>query len=69
MFHNLKNYYSYLIMRELGKFDPKINVIPNGSEKYMSLTISKKISFIDCFQFLSSSLDSLIKNLKMIISI
>ena len=56
-------------MRELGKFDPKINVIPNGSEKYMSLTISKKISFIDRFQFLSSSSDSLVKNLKIIISI
>ena len=29
---NLQNYYSYLIMQELGKFDFKINVIPNGLE-------------------------------------
>ena len=50
-------------MQELGKFDLKINIIPNGLEKYMSLTISNKLSFIDRFQFLSSSLDSLVKNL------
>ena len=63
VFHNLKNYDSYLIMQELGKFNLIINVIPNGSEKYMSFTINNKLSFIDCFQFLSSSLDSLVKNL------
>ena len=50
-------------MQELGKFNLKINFIPNGSEKYMSFTINKKISFIGSFQFLSSSLDSLVKNL------
>ena len=50
-------------MRELGKFNLKINVVPNGLEKYLSFTISKKINFIDSFQFLSSSLDSLVKNL------
>ena len=31
--------------------------------KYTSFTISNKLSFIDSFQFLSSSLDSLVKNL------
>ena len=50
-------------MQELGKFNLKINVIPNGLEKYMSFTINNKLSFIDSFQFLSSSLDSLVKNL------
>ena len=44
-------------MQELGKFNLKINVIPNGLEKYMSFTINNKLSFIDSFQFLSSSLD------------
>ena len=34
VFHNLKNYYSHLIMQELGKFNLKINVIPNGLEKF-----------------------------------
>ena len=50
-------------MQELGKFNFKINVIPNGLEMYMSFSINNKLSFIDSFQFLSSSLDSLVKNL------
>ena len=49
-------------MQELGKFNLKIN-IPNGLEKYMSFSINSKLIFIDSFQFLSSSLDSLVKNL------
>ena len=48
-------------MQELGKFNLKINVIPNGLEKYMIFSINK-LSFIDSFQFLTSSLDSLVKN-------
>ena len=51
-------------MQELGKFNLKINVTPNGLEKYMSFTINNKLRFIDIFQFLSSLLDSLVKNLK-----
>ena len=50
-------------MQERGKFNLKINLIPNGLEKYMSFSINIKLSFIESFQFLSSSLDSLIKNL------
>ena len=50
-------------MQKLGKFNLKINVIPNGLEKYMSFSINNKLSFIDSFQFLSSLLDSLVKNL------
>ena len=50
-------------MQELGKFNLKVSVIPNGLEKYVSFTINKKLIFIDSFQFLSSSLDSLVKNL------
>ena len=56
-------------MQELGKLSLKINVIPNGLEISKSFTINNKLSFIDSFQFLSSSLDSLVKNLKMILSI
>ena len=63
VFYNLKNYDYYLMMQELGKFNLKINVIPNGLEKYMNSTINNKLTFIDSFQFLSSSLDSLVKNL------
>ena len=50
-------------MQELGKFNLKINIIPNELEKYMSFSIINKSNFIDSFQFLSPSLDSLVKNL------
>ena len=50
-------------MQELGKFNLKISVVLNGLEKYMSFTINNKLSFIDSFKFISSSLDSLVKNL------
>ena len=63
VFHNQKNYDSHLTMQELGKFNLKINILPNGLEKYMSFSINNKLSFIDSFQFLSSSLDGLVKNL------
>ena len=66
VFYNLKNYDFDLIMQELGKFILKINVISNGLEKYMSFTIHNKLIFIDSFQFLGSSLDSLVKNLSEI---
>ena len=41
-FQNLKNYDSHLIMEELSKFSLKINLMPNGLEKYMSFTINNK---------------------------
>ena len=50
-------------MQELCKFGFKINVIPNGLEKYMSFSLNNKLVSIDSFQFLSFSLDSLVKNL------
>ena len=46
-----KNYDSYLILQELGKFNLKINVIRNGLEKYMSFTINNKLSFLGNFNF------------------
>ena len=49
-------------MQELGKFSPKIIVIPNRLEKYMSFTTTG--SFISKFYIiLSSSLDRLVRNL------
>ena len=50
-------------MQELVRFNLKKNVIPNGLEKHMSFSINNKLNFIDSFQFLSSSLDGLVKNL------
>ena len=63
MFYNLKNYDSHLIMQELGKFNLKVNAIPNGLEKYMRFSINNKLIFIDTFHNLNSSLGSLVKNL------
>ena len=50
-------------MQEQGKFTLNIKVIPNGLEKYLSFSINNKLGFIDSFPFLSSLLDSLVKNL------
>ena len=36
IFHNLRDYDSHLIFSELSKFDVKVDVIPNGLEKYMA---------------------------------
>ena len=49
-----KKYDSHLIMQELDKFNLKINVIPNRSEKCMSYSKNSKLIFIDSIQFLSS---------------
>ena len=50
-------------MQEVGKLNLKIRIIPNVLEKYMSFNINDKLRLIDSFQFLSSLLDSLVKNL------
>ena len=50
-------------MQGLGKFNFENNVIPNGLEKYVSFNINKKLAFINSIQYLSFSLDSLVKNL------
>ena len=63
IFYSLKNYESYLIVQELGKFSLKINDIPNGLRKYISFSINNKFIFIDSFQILSSSSDSSVKKL------
>ena len=50
------------MMKELGKFNVKVRVIPNGTEKYMAFTINNLV-FIDSIQFMNLSLDALVKNL------
>ena len=50
-------------MKKLEKFNLKKSFIPNGPEKNISFTVGNKLSFTESFQFLSSSLDSLVKNL------
>ena len=63
IFHNLKGYDSHFIMQEIEKFDQEISVIPNNMEKYMAFFLGKHLKFIDSFQFMSSSLESLVKNI------
>ena len=63
IFHNLRGYESHLIMQEIDKFDVKVNVIPNGLEKYKDFTIYRNLVFINSMQFMNSGLDELAKNL------
>ena len=62
IFHNLRGYDSHLIFNELDKFDVKIDVIPNGLEKYMAFFLNKNLVFIDSMQFMNFNLDKLVKN-------
>ena len=77
IFHNLRGYDSHFIMQEIGaivknhtyknnKGEEKqmnINAIPNNMEKYMAFMLGNHLTFIDSFQFMSSSLDELVNNL------
>ena len=63
VFHNLKTYDFCLITQELGKSNFKINDIPSVLERSISFTVNNKLSFVNRFYFLSSSLDSLVANL------
>ena len=63
IFHNLRGYDSHLIFDELKNFDVKIDVIPDGLERYMAFIINKNLVFIDSMQFKNSSLEKLVKNL------
>ena len=76
-FHNLRGYDSHFIMQQIGeiakkhahtnkkgeKQDLNINAIPNNMEKYMAFMLGNHLTFIDSFQFMSSSLDRLVSNL------
>ena len=46
MFHNVKGYGSHLIFYERKKSDGKINLVPNGLEKYMSFILNKTSSLV-----------------------
>ena len=63
IFYNLRGYDSHLIFYELKKFHVKINLIPNGLEKYMEFILNKNLVFIDSIEFMNSSLEKLVKNL------
>ena len=75
--HNVRGYDSHFIMQRIGetankhgytnkkgeKQDLNINAIPNNMEKYMAFMLGNHLTFIDSFQFMSSSLDKLVSNL------
>ena len=63
VFHNLRGYDSQLIMQEIGMFDVKIDIIPNGLEKHMPFRINRNIVFFDSTQFMTSGLDVFFKKL------
>ena len=77
IFHNLRGYDSHFIMREIGstvkdhryknkKGEEKkmnINCIPNNMEKYIAFMLGNNLTFIDSFQFMSSSLNKLVSNM------
>ena len=63
IFHNLRGYDNHLTFCELNKFLVKIDVIPNGLEKYMAFILNKNLLFIDSMQFMNFSLERLVKNI------
>ena len=62
IFHNIQGYESHLITNEIGKFNVKVDVLPNGLEQYMAFTINKDLVFIDSKQFMNSSWEKLVEN-------
>ena len=44
-FHNLRGYNIHSIFNDLKSFDVKIDVIPNGLEKYIAFFFKQKLSF------------------------
>lgn len=62
--HNLRGFDGQLMVQKLGLFkNKKSSVIANSNERYMTFSLGN-LRFIDSFQFLSSSLDTLVQNLK-----
>ena len=62
-FHTLRGYDNHLIIKEVSKSDVNVSVTPNGLEKYMAFTINKNLVFSDSMEFMSLTLDLLVKNL------
>lgn len=72
IFHNLCGYDCHLFIKELSAIIGRINLIPKNKEKYISFTKFipfdsqnvAQLKFIDSFNFLTSSLDNLVKSMK-----
>ena len=59
----MKSYDIHLIMSKIGKFNVKVDVIPNELETYMALKMNKSLVFIDSKQFMNTSFEKPVKNL------
>ena len=63
VFHNLRGYDGHILMSEIGKYKWKrLSCIPNNQERYIAVQLGT-LRFIDSFQFMGSSLESLVSNL------
>ncbi len=65
VFHNLRGYDSHLILKkafEIVKDGESKNAIPNSGDKFMTFSIGN-LKFIDSFQFMTVSLETLVKSL------
>ena len=61
--HNCRNYDSHFILKKMSKkFAENIQLIPCTVEKFMMFTLDS-LRFIDSFQFLDTSLETLVANL------
>jgi hypothetical protein len=60
--HNLTGYDAHLLFQEMEKVAGDISVVATNSEKYVSFKLNNLV-FKDSCQFLSSSLEALVKNL------
>ena len=63
VFHNLRGYDAHHIMQEIGNINSSLKCIPSNMEKYILFSLGN-LRFIDSFQFLLSSLDSLVASNK-----
>ncbi len=62
--HNFRNYDSHLLLKHMPeKYAKSINIIPVNMEKFSMFSLDE-IKFIDSFQFLDASLETLVTNLK-----
>jgi hypothetical protein len=63
VFHNLQGYDQHIIVQGI-KANQKVTCIARTFEKYITLQIGKHIKFVDSFNFLGTSLSTLIESLK-----
>ena len=55
----MRGYDSHLIMQAISEPTGKITCIPNNTEKYISFSLGQ-LRFIDCAQFMLSSVDKVV---------